>query len=58
MNEHWEDDTDRGKRKLLKKTLSPCHLVHHDSQVGWHDTENRLRAETDIHPSESRHRQH
>jgi hypothetical protein len=58
MNKHWEDDIDRGKRKYSEKPLSHCHPPHHESQVDWPETENRLRAETDIHPSELRHRQH
>jgi hypothetical protein len=52
MNEHWEDDTDRGKPKYSEKPLSPCHPAHHESQVDWPETENKLRAErlTSIRP--------
>jgi len=58
MNKHWEGNTDRGKQKYSEKPLSPCHPAHHESQVDWPENENRLREETDIHPSELRHRQH
>jgi hypothetical protein len=47
MNKHWEDNTDWEKPNYSEKTLSPCRPAHHESQVDWPETENRLRAETD-----------
>jgi hypothetical protein len=49
MNEHREDDTDRGKPKCSEKTRSPCHPAHHESQVDWPEIENKLRAKRPWH---------
>jgi len=37
--EHCWNDTDRAEEKRSDRTLSQCHLVHHNSNMEWPVTE-------------------